>query len=146
MGSLTGQLIADTPPDDLRVVTAWRDDMLLGGIFLSRLTYAGDPRTVFMMGPVAVATAHQGQHIGKRLISHGLDALRHQGVDIAVTYGDPAFYGRIGFEPVSEVDIPAPHPLQQPQGWVAQSLTRAPLTPLRGPARSVAAFDDPRLW
>ena len=75
-----------------------------------------------------------------------LDALRQEGVDIAVTYGDPAFYGRVGFKPVSEADLPAPQPLGQPQGWIAQSLTDAPLTPLRGPARCVAAFDDPALW
>jgi putative acetyltransferase len=98
------------------------------------------------MAPVAVATERQGQGIGQRLIAHGLDTLRQEGVDIAVTYGDPAFYGRVGFNPVSEADLPAPQPLNQPQGWIAQSLTDAPLTPLRGPARCVAAFDDPALW
>jgi predicted N-acetyltransferase YhbS len=93
-----------------------------------------------------VAKVHQGKGIGQRLINHGLSALRQEGVDIAVTYGDPAFYGRVGFEPVSAADLPAPQPLYQPQGWIAQSLTEAPLTPLSGPARCVAAFDDPALW
>ena len=46
----------------------------------------------------------------------------------------------------SEADLPAPQPLNQPQGWIAQSLTDAPLTPLNGPARCVPAFDDPALW
>jgi predicted N-acetyltransferase YhbS len=99
-----------------------------------------------LMAPVAVASEHQGNGIGQRLIAHGLDALRQEGVDIAVTYGDPAFYGRSGFKPVTEAELPAPQPLNQPQGWIAQSLTEAPLTPLRGPARCVAAFDDPALW
>jgi putative acetyltransferase len=89
IGALARRLIAETPAEDLRVFTAWEDGALLGGIFFTRLTYAGDPRTVFMMAPVAVATAHQGQGIGQRLIAHGLDALRQEGVDIAVTYGDP---------------------------------------------------------
>ena len=110
------------------------------------MTYVGDPRRVFLLSPVAVATAHQGKGVGQRLIAHGLDALRREGVEIAVTYGDPAFYGRVGFVPVSEMDLPAPQPLSQPQGWIAQSLTDAPLTPLLGPARCVAAFDDPALW
>jgi predicted N-acetyltransferase YhbS/DNA-binding transcriptional MerR regulator/predicted O-methyltransferase YrrM len=146
IGALARRLIAETPAGDLRVFTAWEDGTLVGGIFFTRLTYEGDPRTVFMMAPVAVATAHQGKGIGQRLIAHGLDALRREDVDIAVTYGDPAFYGRVGFEPVSAADLPAPQPLNQPQGWIAQSLTEAPLTPLRGPARCVAAFDDPALW
>jgi predicted N-acetyltransferase YhbS len=93
-----------------------------------------------------VATAHQGRRIGQRLIGYGLDALRQEGVDIAVTYGDPDYYGRVGFAPVAVADVPAPHPLGQPEGWIAQSLTEAPLTPLRGPARCVPAFDDPALW
>lgn len=72
--------------------------------------------------------------------------LRQEDVDISVTYGDPVFYGRVRFKPVSEADLPAPQSLQQPRGWSAQSLTDAPLTPLSGPASCVAAFDDPALW
>ena len=146
IGALARRLIEETPAEDLRVVTAWEDGTLVGGIFFTRLTYEGDPRTVFMMAPVAVATAHQGKGIGQRLITQGLDALRQEGVDIAVTYGDPAFYGCVGFKPVSEAELPAPRPLGQPEGWIAQSLTDAPLTPVRGPSRCVAAFDDPALW
>lgn len=146
IGALVRRLIVETPAEDLRVVTAWEDGTLVGGIFFTRLTYAGDPRTVFMMAPVAVATAHQRKGIGQRLIAHGLDVLRKEGVDIAVTYGDPAFYGRVGFKAVSVADLPAPQPLNLPQGWIAQSLTEAPLTPLRGRAQCVAAFDDPALW
>lgn len=146
IGALVRRLIVETPPDDLRVFTAWQDGAPLGCIFFTRLTYVDDPRTVFMMAPVAVATAHQSKGIGQRLITHALDALRQEGVDIAVTYGDPAFYGRVGFQPVSEADLPAPQPLNQPQGWIAQSLTDAPLMPVRGPVACVAAFDDPALW
>lgn len=98
------------------------------------------------MTPVALATVNQGKGIGQRLIAHGLDALRREDVEIAVTNADPAFYGRVGLEPVSAADLSAPQPLNQPQGWIAQSLTDAPLTPLRGPARCVAAFDDHALW
>jgi predicted N-acetyltransferase YhbS len=144
--ALTRRLIAETPAADLRVVTAWEAGAPRGGLFFTRLSYPNDPRTVFLMSPVAVATAHQGRGVGQRLIAHGLDLLREEGVDIAVTYGDPAFYGRVGFRPVAEADLPAPQPLNQPEGWIAQSLTEAPLTPLAGPALCVAAFDDPALW
>ncbi|MDF1586458.1 GNAT family N-acetyltransferase [Marinimicrococcus flavescens] len=145
ISDLARRLAVETPAEDLRVFTAWEDGALVGGIFFTRLTYAGDPRTVFMMAPVAVTADRQGKGIGQQPIAHGLAALRQEGVDIAVTYGDPAFYGRVGFNPVFEADLPAPQPLQQPQGWIAQSLTKVPLTPLRGPARCIAAFDDPAL-
>ena len=75
IGALVRRLIAETPAGDLRVFTAWENSTLVGGIFFTRLTYGGDPRTVFMMAPVAVATKHQGKGVGQRLIAHGLDAL-----------------------------------------------------------------------
>ena len=146
IGDLAQRLIAGTPARDLRVFTAKDGGALVGAIVFSRLTYAGDGRSVFMLAPVAVATDRQGQGIGQRLIASGLDALRREGVDIAVTYGDPEFYRRVGFAPVPEADMPAPQPLQQPQGWLAQSLTDAPLTALAGPVRCVPAFDDPVYW
>lgn len=153
-GAAEGALIADlvrrlmtqTPAGDLRVFTAWQETTLLGGIFFTRLAFAGDPRRIFLLAPVAVAPDQQGRGVGQRLISHGLAGLRTEGVDGAVTYGDPAFYGRVGFAAVREADLPAPHRLGQPEGWLAQSLTSEPLGRVRGPARCVAAFDDPALW
>lgn len=146
IGDLVRRLIAQTPAEDFRVFSAWEDGALVGGILFSRLAYEGDPRTVFMMAPVAVATEHQGKGGGQRLIAHGLDVLKQEGVDIAVTYGNPAFYGRVGFTHAAEADLPAPQPLGHPEGWIAQSLTEAPLTPVSGPVRCVAAFNDPALW
>jgi putative acetyltransferase len=146
IGDLVRRLMADTPPADLRVFTAWDGDALVGGIFFSPLVYAGDTRRVVLLSPVAVATGRQGEGIGQRLIARGLDALRQEGVEIAVTYGDPGFYGRVGFLPVPEADVPAPHNLQHPQGWLARSLTDTPLTPLRGPVACATAFNDPALW
>ncbi|MAW86640.1 MAG: GNAT family N-acetyltransferase [Phyllobacteriaceae bacterium] len=145
IGDLVRRLMTGTPPDALRVVTAWDDGVLAGAILFTRLAF-DDTRTVFMLSPVAVATDRQGEGIGQALITHGLDLLRGEGVDIAVTYGDPAFYGRVGFKPVTEATIPAPHKLQHPEGWLGQSLRDAPLTPLKGPSACVAGFDDPRLW
>ena len=59
-----------------------------------------------------VATDQQGQGIGQRLLNHGLAALRGAGVDIAMTYGDPGYYAKVGFRPISEADAPAPFKLQ----------------------------------
>ena len=118
---------------------------LVGGVLFTPLTLA-DPRRVMMLSPMAIAPARQGQGLGQALIRHALDTLRAQGTEIVVTYGDPAFYHRTGFQPVTTATIPAPRPLSMPQGWQAQSLTGAPLTPLRGPVTCDPAFDDPALW
>jgi putative acetyltransferase len=33
-----------------------------------------------------------------------------------MTYGDPAYYGKVGFLPVAEHVVPAPFPLSMPIG------------------------------
>ena len=101
---------------------------------------------MFLLSPLAVATARQGFGIGQELLGQALEALRSDGVDVVATYGDPAFYGKVGFEPVSEDRARAPLPLSQPIGWIGQSLSGGQLTPLKGPGTCVAALNDPALW
>jgi predicted N-acetyltransferase YhbS len=72
--------------------------------------------------------------------------LAKDGAQIAVTYGDPAFYGRTGFANVTTDTLPAPHPLSQPMGWIAQSLTGKGLPKIQGPLSCVAPLDDPAFW
>lgn len=146
IGGLVTDLLTDTPPGDLRVFAALDDGEIIGAILFSRLRFAGDDRSVFMMAPVAVATARHGQGVGQAVIRHGLAALLAEGVDVAVTYGDPDYYGRIGFLPVTENDLPPPMPLQFPHGWLAQPMGRATMTPFAGPSSCVPAFDKPELW
>jgi predicted N-acetyltransferase YhbS len=149
-GALIGKLVRDllggTAGRDLFVFTAEEDGAIIGGIVVSRLTYEQDERTVFVLAPVAVAPERQGRGIGQRLLTHGLAALRSAGVDIAVTYGDPRYYSKVGFLPISEADARAPFPLSRPEGWLGQSLTERAMAPLKGPSRCVEALNDPVFW
>jgi predicted N-acetyltransferase YhbS len=146
IGNLARELLEGTAPGDIFVFTAEENGTIIGSIVFSRLTYAQDDRTVFVLAPVAVATDRQGTGIGQKLLAHGLHALRNAGVDIAMTYGDSNYYAKVGFMPVSEADAPAPYKLNQPEGWLGQSLTDRPMTPLKGPSRCVAALNDPVFW
>lgn len=149
-GALIGGLVADmlqtVPAYDLRVFLAEDAGRLIGAIVFSSVVYAGDTRSAFVLAPVAVATDRQRSGIGVGLLRHGLNALRSEGVDVALTYGDPAYYGKVGFAPVSTEIAPTPQPLQYPEGWLGQSLTDQPLTPLRGPVTCVAPLNDPAFW
>ena len=146
IGAFVARLLNETPAQDLRVFTALDGGRPVGCICFSRLDYPEDPRRVMLLSPVAVATAAQGRGVGQALIRHGLEALRAEGVDVAITYGDPAFYGKVGFHPITEAEARPPMPLSQPQGWIGQALTGAELTPLRGPSHCVTALNDPGLW
>ena len=146
IGALVQDLMSNTPEEDLYLFAnedAWH---LIAAVFMSRLTFAGEDRSVFMLAPVAVAPNQQGKGVGQSLIRHALDQMKSKGVDIVVTYGDPNYYSRVGFCPVITDVIPAPVPLQYPHGWQAQSLSGDTVTPLKGPATCVSAFDDPAYW
>lgn len=139
-------LIETTDDRDLFSFSAYEASMLVGCIFFSRLTYMDDKRTVFIMSPVAVRTSRQNRGIGKKLIAFGLDRLRLNGIDVVFTYGDPNFYSRVGFRHVTESLARAPFGLTQPEGWLAQSLTKAELETLIGTPVCVNALNKPELW
>lgn len=52
----------------------------------------------FGLGPISVAPERQGGGIGSALIREGLQALRARGAEGCVVLGNPAYYGRFGFE------------------------------------------------
>lgn len=150
IGALVGDLLDGTAPGDIHVFIAQAEDAEDGtpaavAIF-TRLTYPQDDRTVFLLSPVAVATARQGRGIGQELLGQALDALRTGGVDVVVTYGDPAFYGKVGFAPISQDIAQPPLPLSQPEGWLGYWLGAGEITPLVGTSTCVTALRDPRHW
>ncbi|MEW9919505.1 GNAT family N-acetyltransferase [Marimonas sp. MJW-29] len=146
IGSLVSNLLGNTPQNDIYVFTAVDEGEMIGGAIFSRLTYADDPRSVFILSPMAVATDRHGQGIGQALLKYALAVLRDNGVDVAITYGDPAFYGKVGFLPLDEDTAAAPLPLSFPEGWIGQSLTDEPLIPLKGNCTCVAALNEPAIW
>lgn len=143
---LVRRLLCDTPARDIRVFTARHEGELVGGAIFSRLEYSEDPRSVFLLSPMAVAPYRQGQGVGQALINHALALLRDEGVAAVITYGDPAFYGKVGFQPLPEKDAAAPMPLGLPFGWIGQSLTEEPLGKLKGKCTCVDALKDPIYW
>ncbi|TCP43114.1 putative acetyltransferase [Rhodovulum marinum] len=149
-GDVIARLVADmfatVDAADIFVVAALEDGSIVATAIFTRLSYPEDARTVFILSPMAVATGRQGQGLGQNLLNHGLNALRGHGVDVVLTYGDINFYSRVGLAPITERIAKAPLPLQYPEGWLGQSLTGAPLDPLRGPSHCVSALDNPAYW
>ncbi|WP_171211357.1 GNAT family N-acetyltransferase [Ruegeria sp. HKCCA5426] len=144
--SLVQDLMGTFEDDDLRCYLASEGEELLGCILFSRLFYDEDPRNVVLMSPVAVKTDRQKAGIGQRLIRFALDDLKGQGVDFAITYGDPAYYRKTGFKPMAQDFARPPQTLSQPHGWIGQSLAEGDAAPFSGPSRCVPAFDKPELW
>jgi len=146
VGGLARDLLASTPADDLLVFSVVEGRDLLGCIMFSRIRFEGEGRRVFLLSPVAVRTDRQREGIGQRLLAHGLDALRQAGVDFAMTYGDPAYYRQVGFQPMSEEFAPPPFKLSYPHGWLGQPLNDSGMVAFKGAARCVEALNDPAVW
>ncbi len=146
IGQLARDLLSDTPENDIRVFGAFDGETLVGSGIFTRLMYPEDAKHVALLSPMAVATDHQGQGIGQALLTHALAHLRGAGVEVAVTYGDPAFYGQVGFKPISEEQAKPPLPLSMPHGWIGQSLTGDDMPALKGPSVCVPALNYADLW
>ena len=143
VSALAADLIKTTPKFDIAAFTAHEGDLCVGAVIFTRLYFSQTSAIVFLLSPMAVLPNHQGQGVGQGLIAYALSQLVG---DIVVTYGDPAFYGKTGFAAIDPVVLPAPYPLSQPQGWIAQSLTKAPILPLEGPATCAPALQNPAYW
>ena len=99
-----------------------------------------------MLSPVAISTVHQGKGIGQALIRFGLDELINRSATLGVTYGDPAFYSKVGFRALSDDVIHAPLPLSMPEGWLGQTLSGEAIPILKSRPACVKEFDNPAYW
>jgi putative acetyltransferase len=84
------------------------DDVVVGHIAFTAVAF--DPmrdRVGLALGlaPLAVAAAGRGRGIGGTLVDAGLQACRESGAGLVTVLGDPAFYGRHGFEPASKLGL-----------------------------------------
>ena len=145
IGELASKLSSGIDDQEIICIGAYENDSIIGSIFFTRLRF-NEAIRVYMLAPVAVSTGHQGRGVGQALINYGLDELRRRSVDVVVTYGDPAFYAKTGFRPLSENIIKAPQRLSMPIGWLGQSLTGAPIPVLEERPACVREFNDPLYW
>ncbi len=93
-------------------------DGLIGSIQCWPVALHGDDgvaHPLVMIGPVAVAPAHQRDGIGRLLMTHALDAAAAAGLDDRLMLiGDPEYYGRFfGFDASRTADWRLPGPVER---------------------------------
>ncbi len=145
IGNLVDDLLTSTDENDLYCFVASENGQIIGSIIFSRMTFENEI-FAFLLSPVAIDTSHQRKGIGQKLISFGLNALKENGVELALTYGDPRYYIKTGFNPITEKTVRAPFPLSQPQGWLGQSLGSDEIEPIAGNSQCVEAMNKPEIW
>ena len=145
IGDLAKKLLKDTDAEDLFVFVAVEHNEVIGAVCVTRMP-AEKEAEIFVLAPVAVASKYQGMGIGQKLIKYGITELKGRGIKLLVTYGDPNFYSKTGFQKIAEKTIQPPFKLTQPEGWLAQSLDGSPLMTIEGKCSCVSALDDSRYW
>ncbi|MDU3077408.1 MAG: N-acetyltransferase, partial [Mixta calida] len=74
---------------------------VLGYAAFSPVTLQEEDRNWVGLAPLAVDESVRRQGIGKQLVFEGLDTLNEFGYAAVVVLGDPAWFGRYGFEPAA---------------------------------------------
>ena len=116
------------------------DGGIIGHVLLSRMEAQADGRAINALGlaPVAVLPERQRQGIGSSLIEAALREARKLRADIIFLLGEPAYYGRFGF------DAQAARPFASPYaGPYFHALALAQLPPVAsGLATYAPAFAE----
>ena len=100
-------IVADTwalaaAPDGFDLVAA--DDGIVVGHILGAWGDL-DGRAIVGIAPLAVAPGHQRRGVGTALMTELLSHSVRTGLPMVVLLGDPAYYGRFGFEPAGQLGI-----------------------------------------
>lgn len=80
-------------------------DEPVGHILFSPATSEASGSVGLGLAPLGVLPAFQRQGIGSALVWAGLAACRQRGSSWVVVLGDPAYYGRFGFEPAAKYGL-----------------------------------------
>ncbi len=89
----------------LGVVATDDEGQVLGYAAFSPVTLAEEDRQWVGLAPLAVDESVRKQGLGKQLIYEGLDTLNEFGYAAVVVLGDPAYFGRYGFEPAARYGL-----------------------------------------
>ncbi len=92
---------------DLELAAENDEGLLTGHIMLTK-TAVGDggaPLPALMLAPLSVRLENRDCGLGAALVHEGLRRARELGYTAVFLVGDPAYYGRFGFRPVTEYGL-----------------------------------------
>ncbi len=148
IAALAVDLLRETTVPEVIKLIAEQDGRIIGHVAFSPVSLAstGNPLG-YILAPLAVEPAAQRSGVGSKLVHEGLQQITDSAGGIVFVYGDPNYYGRFGFVPVSPEQHQPPFPLEFPDGWNAwDSQTGQPPTSDSGPIRCVGSLNKPELW
>ena len=145
--NLVQELHQETSSPSIKSLVAEVDNEMIGYVSFSPIFLKSDSSiSGYILAPLAISPEHQKQGIGSSLIKSGIDILTQDGAGVLLVYGDPAFYGRFGFNEKIGRTFTPPYPMEYPFGWTGMMLngTTAPEEPIQ--FECITALSKPDLW
>ena len=126
---------------------AEHDGVIIGQVAFSPLSIAANEGWVgYILAPLGILPQWQGRGVGSRLVEHGINTLTAQGVHHLLVYGDPAYYGRFGFDTDAATRFVPPFDLEFPSGWQAMTLNPGKTITSDSRIICVVPLRNPELW
>lgn len=138
-----------TNPETLSLVAETDGGELAGHVVFSPVWISNREELAgYILAPLGVRPEFQKQGVGSILIRRGLEQLSQKGTHIVFVYGDPAYYGRYGFDAGIAASYQPTFELEYSFGWQALALQpmkkKQPDQPVT--ISFVAALQNPDLW
>ena len=143
------ELMGDDTAHPVLSLLAALDGDAVGHILFTRAEIDSLPSvSAAILAPLAVLGTAQGKGVGSALVRDGLERLEAQGVRFVFVLGDPAYYGRFGFEPATPLGFEATYPLPEAwhDAWRVQQLGRGAPQVSGGRVLCAKALDQPEFW
>ena len=121
------------------------DSQVAGHVIFTLCGISGDELRAALLAPLAVAPEWQRQGVGTALVTAGLERMKEEGVSIVCVLGDPAYYGRFGFESEALIEPPYPLPPEWAGAWQSCYIDDA-LRGSKGSMRVPSEWQDRALW
>jgi putative acetyltransferase len=144
---LAVDLLAEESLPPVISLVAEMDRRVVGHVAFSPVTMEGTGEFLgYILAPLAVSPDFQKCGIGTKLIEDGIGRLSDSNPGVLLVYGDPGYYGRLGFSAAAAGCHLPPYELQYPFGWQGMVLNGcgARNAPVR--ISCVAALGYPALW
>ena len=147
IGELATKLLKEPSEPEILNLVAVEEERLVGHIAFSPVHAKQDGALLgYLLAPLAVRPGDQRKGVGRALVGEGLRELKERGRGLILVYGDPAYYGRFGFNADFANRFRPPFDLARPSGWQAMASTgKVPSGP---PVdfTCVEALNRPELW
>ena len=100
----------------------------------------------YILAPLGVEPEHQRYGVGKKLVESGIARIKEKAANILFVYGDPDYYGKLGFSASAAKEYLPPYKLQYPFGWQAIVLNGGGANENAVELYCVESLCDPTLW